>query len=169
MDHSAARKVFEEIQARPYGLSIAYNAPANNCYFKGVELLQRLGVLGYAVRGRVGDTSWDAAIVPKHIMDLLPPDIKTTHFFVEAMIDGEWRALDPSLQPSLGKLGFAIGSWDNGKHCFPITKLYTQEESIAYQAEWFNEEKSRDFFERGAACWRALNAWFQEMAIKTKD
>lgn len=161
MDHTIAKQIFTEIQARPYGLSFKPNQSSNNCYFKGIELLQRLGGLGYTVRGRVGETYWDKTIVPAEIIDLLPPDIKVTHFFTEALIDDEWRVLDPSFQPSLAKYGFTIGSFENGKHCFPITRLYTQEESIAYQQEWFNPEYQRNFFDNGGACWKALDAWFK--------
>ncbi|MCB1537807.1 MAG: hypothetical protein H6865_00315 [Rhodospirillales bacterium] len=162
MDHARGKEIFAQIQARPYSLSTVPGVPSDNCYFKGVELLQRLGVLGYAVRGRVGETYWDDRIFPPEIVALLPADILTTHFFVEALIDGAWRALDPSFQPGLAKYGLTIGSWDNGLVCFPVTRLYTQEESIAYQQKWFDPEYQKDFFERGGACWRALDVWFKK-------
>lgn len=164
MGHSLAIDVFKEIQARPYSLSPAPGVPSNNCYFKGIELLQRLGILGYAVRGRVGETYWSKDIIPEKIIALLPPDIQVTHFYTEALIDGEWRALDPSFQPSLAKYGFSIGSFEKGTVCFPITKLYTQEESIAYQQRWFDSSYQKDFFDRGSPCWSALNAWFAEIS-----
>lgn len=163
-NHEQARQVFEEIQARPYNISLSAEETSNNCFFKGVELLQRLGVMGYSVRGRVGETFWDPNIVPSEIVNLLPDDILVTHFFVEAKIDGQWRVLDPSFQPSLAQYGFQIGSWDNGVHCFPITKLYSQEESLAYQKQWFDPAYQKDFFERGGPCWRALQKWFFDIA-----
>jgi len=45
-----------------------------------------------------------------------------------------------------------------------LIKVYSQEESIAYQKMWFDEEYQKDFFERGGACWDALNKWFREIA-----
>lgn len=167
MDHSRAIKAFEEIQARPYRIGVKPEDKAQNCFFKGIELLQRLGIMGYTVRGRVGETYWDKNIVPSEIVNLLPDDILTTHFFVEAHIDNEWRVLDPSFQPELARIGFTIGSWENGKHCFPITKLYSQEESLAYQEKWFDPAYQDDFFGRGGACWKALDAWFAELANET--
>lgn len=168
MDHSIAKQIFLEIQARPYSLSPAPGVPSNNCYFKGVELLQRLGVLGYTVRGRVGETHWDRRLVPGEMVDLLPKDIQVTHFFVEALIDGKWRIIDPTFQPALARLGFTIGAWEGtDTTCFEITKLYTHEESIAYQQKWFDKDYQNDFFERGAACWRALDEWFAKVAAST--
>jgi hypothetical protein len=159
-----ARQVFQEIQSKPYSLAVAPGTAANNCYFKGIELLQRLGVLGYAVRGRVGETYWDRNIIPPEIVDLLPADIMVTHFFPEFLIGENWRIIDPTFQPDLEKCGFIIGSWEGTDvPCFPITKLYTQEESIAYQERWFDPDYQRDFFTRGEACWRALNAWFAKL------
>jgi len=165
VDHKRAEQAFKEIQSRPYRVSTAPNVPANNCYYKGVDLLQRLGVLGYAVRGRVGETAWDKTIIPAEIVDLLPSDIQVTHFYPEVLIDDHWRIVDPTFQPALAKYGFSIGSWDGTPVCcFPITKLYTQEESIAYQERWFDPEYQRDFFDRGGRCWQALNQWFAQLS-----
>lgn len=161
MNHSKAIEIFKEIQARPYRIPRTIDEKAQNCYFKGIELLQRLGVFGYTVRGRVGETYWDKAIIPADILDLIPGDIPSTHFFVEIYLDGVWRALDPSFQPSLEQYGFTIGSWENGKLCFPITKLYTQEESLAYQDQWFDPDYQRDFFTRSAPAWIALDQYFE--------
>lgn len=164
MDHTLGIQIFEEIQARPYRIATSPEQVADNCYFKGIELLQRLGILGYTVRGRVGETYWDPQIAPAKIIELLPNEILVTHFFVEVLIDNEWRIIDPSFQKDLASYGFTIGSWDNGEHCFPITKLYTQEESIAYQQEWFNSESQKSFFLDGGECWKALDAWFQKIS-----
>lgn len=56
MNHDLAISVFEEIRNRPYAWSVQKDVHANNCYFKGIEVLQRLGSFGYAVRGCVGET-----------------------------------------------------------------------------------------------------------------
>lgn len=117
------------------------------------------------MRGRVAETYWDRNIVPPAIVDLLPDDILVTHFFTEVFIDGEWSVADPSIQPSLAKYGFTIGSFGKGgQSCFPITKLYTQEESLEYQKMWFDPAYQADFFSRGGPCWRALNVWFAKVA-----
>jgi len=87
MNHARAIKLFTSIQARPYSLSPAPDVPSNNCYFKGIELLQKLGIMGYTVRGQVGETYWDDRIIPKEIVSLIPDNILTTHFFTEVLID----------------------------------------------------------------------------------
>ena len=162
MDHSRARNLFLEIQSRPYRLSIQAHSSSQNCFFKGIELLQKLGIMGYTVRGRVGETYWDPNVFPAEILVLFPQDILHTHFFVEAHINGKWRLLDASLQPSLAKYGFTIGSWESGGCCFPITRLYTQKEALAYQEIWKDHEYQRAFFERGKEGWAALDNWFAE-------
>jgi len=162
MDHLEAKKIFKEIQSRPYRLSLTPTQTAQNCYFKGIELLQRLGIMGYTVRGRVGETYWDKEIIPDEIVSFYPENLLTTHFFVEAKIDGKWQILDPSFQPNLEKVGFTIGSWENNKHCFPITKLYSQEESLAYQQKWFSPNYQEHFFKEGKLFWKALDDWFKQ-------
>lgn len=160
MDHSKAIKIFQAIQARPYNLSLEPGSPCNNCYFKGIELLKRLGEIGYSVRGRGGATYWDKAIFGDEIISLIPDDFLITHFFIEIFLEEEWRILDPSFQTSLGEYGLPIGSWDNGLSCFPLTKIYSQEEFISYQEEWYAENYQSDFFDRGKPAWQALNQWF---------
>ncbi len=160
MDHSKAITIFEEIQARPYSLSLKSGNPCNNCYYKGVELLQKLGEIGYTVRGRGGVTYWDEAIFGKEILSLFPDDLMTTHFYTEIFLNDKWRIIDPSFQPSLEQYGLTIGSWENGKSCFPLTKIFTQEELHEYLKDWLDTDYQNDFFERGRPAWVALNQWF---------
>ena len=86
----------------------------------------------------------------------------TTHFYVEIYLDDKWHILDTSFQPSLKKYGLTIGAWENGKSCFPITKLYTQSEYQEYRQDWFDEAYQKDFFDRGLPLWKALHQWFLE-------
>ena len=164
MDHSVAIKIFEDIQRRPYRLALEPDQPAQNCYFKGVELLQKLGILGYGVRGRVAETYWDAEIFGIEAVSLIPDDLTVTHFFVEVLIDGQWRLLDPSFQPNLKQYGLTIGGWDSNQSCFPLTKIYTQEESLNYQLQWSDETHRDDFFNKGLPAWKAIDAWFKDKA-----
>jgi hypothetical protein len=164
VDHRAALSVFADIQRRPYRVSTQLGVPADNCYFKGIELLQQLGILGYAVRGRVCETIWDPAIFPAEIIALHPKDMLSTHFFVEVELDGQWRIADPSFQPALAKHGFPIGRFDGTPApCFPVTKLYTQEESIAYQLLWAQPDYGRRYFDRAGPFLTQLNAWLSKL------
>lgn len=164
VDDTRAKMLFEEIQSRPYSLSTEAGQVSNNCFFKGIELLQQLGIMGYTVRGRVGETFWDAKIFGDDMIALLPDDLLTTHFYCEIYQNDQWRILDPSFQPSLAQYGLTIGSWHNGVSCFPITKLYDQAQALAYQQEWFDPAYQADFFARGGALWRALQQWFADRA-----
>lgn len=164
MDHYFAQKIFTEIQARPYGLALYPNQPCNNCFCKSKELAQRLAMLGYTIRVRIAETQWDKDVIPAEILDLLPPDLLITHFVPEIYMNDEWRFLDPSFQPALSRHGFTIGSWDNGESCFKINKLYSQQEAILYQKNWFPTNKQEELLRRGRPCWRAMNQWFATLS-----
>ena len=164
MDHSSAISVFNEIQSRPFRVSHNPDKVSQNCLVKGLDLIKSLGLMGYTVRGRIGESYWDPAIYPKEILHLLPNSILTTHFYVEIFLNDKWRKLDTSFQPTLGKCGLPIGSWENDIVCFPITKLYTQEESLAYQAKWTDKAYLKNFFDQGKDFWIALDKWFENKA-----
>jgi hypothetical protein len=123
--------------------------------------------MGYAVRGRVGETYWPDEWIGPELARLLGNDVLTTHFYIEAQIDGSWRALDPSFQPALKKYGFQIGSWDGGEVCFPITRLYTLEESIEYQKKWFDPAYQEAFFAGSRPVWERLKAYFDRLERET--
>ncbi len=163
MDHIEAKRIFLEIQSRPYAVSTQVGVAANNCFFKGVELLQRLAILGYDVRGRVGETYWDENLIPSDVIRLYSYKHLVTHFFVEINLDGKWIALDPSYDPPLAKSGFPVTQWGDNKICFPITKLYTQQEQIAYLESWNNAEYGKAYFMENADFLKAFNDW---IAIK---
>ncbi|PZP38905.1 MAG: hypothetical protein DI585_05935 [Pseudomonas fluorescens] len=163
-NHATAREIFAEIQSRPFCVPVHLGDPSHNCYIKGLELLQRLGALGYTVRGRIGETVWPKGVVPAEIISLWPQSETVTHFYVEVLIDDKWKILDPTIQPSMASTGFPIGSWDNNTVCFPITKLYTQEENIAYHAEWENQQLQRRYFNSAHDFLVAFNGWLARYA-----
>ena len=159
-----AKSIFEEIRNRPYAWTTAFDQPGSNCYYKGIELLQRLGILGYAVRGRVGETALEE-IVPENIRALYPTEeeFKLTHFWIEAEIDGKWQALDPSFDPLLAKADFTISQWGDDEICFSIEKVYTLEEAIQYQQLWGSPEFGLRYFQAISECAHALNSWLESV------
>jgi hypothetical protein len=157
-----ARAIFEEIRNRPYAWSSQIDKPANNCYFKGIELLQRLGALGYAVRGRVGETFLDT-VIPEEIRLLYPTEFQLTHFWVEVLLNDIWHTLDASYDPGLASAGFNVNEWDSNRTCFEITKTYTQEEAIAYHDVWSDPEYARSYFKAVGPCAMALNEWYESL------
>ena len=116
------------------------------------------------VRGRVGETYWDTNIIPKEIVDLFPSDVPVLHFYVEVMIDGNWCTLDPSFQPELERLGFTIGSWDFGKPCFDMIKVYSHDEALELQDHLDKEDVQRDYYVRSRDGLEALSKWFSAQA-----
>jgi len=162
MEHQTARTLFEEIRNRPYAWSTEIGKPANNCYFKGIELLQRLGILGYAVRGRVGETYLDTK-TPEAIRALYPSEFQLTHFWVEVLLGDIWHTLDASYDPGLASAGFVVNDWSTNRTCFEITKRYSQQEAIAYHHMWKYPEYARAYFEAVAPCATALNSWYASL------
>lgn len=164
MKHRKARQIFEEIQGRPYRVAVAPDIVANNCYYKGQELLQRLALLGYAVRGRVCETFWDPQVFPQDIVDLHPDDILSTHFYVEVLVDDEWRIIDPSFQPALAQYGFTIGSWEGTPTpCFPAVKIYSDVEMAQYQRLWRSPGYMENYFQRCQDFLSRMNAWLEKL------
>lgn len=160
MSHSAAKAAFDAIRARPYGVPSAPDMHAENCYYKGLDLLQRLSALGYSVRECFGETYWDAQLLPKEIIALESPDFQVTHFWCEVMLDGAWVALDPSYDPPLAKYGFTVTEFGDGQLCFDITRRYTPEDVAQKKDMWVDPDYVRRYFAANEAFLKALNAFF---------
>ncbi len=164
MDHRIALAIFEQIRERPYRVSTSPNIPANNCFFKGLELLQRLGSLGYAVRGRICETFWEGSIFPSEIVVLYPKDLECTHFFIEVEIEGTWRLVDASFPSAMRKVGAFVGEFrGTPRPCFPVRKLYTHEESIQVQTRWQDETYALSYFDRCQPFLISLNRWLESL------
>ena len=166
MYHEAAKAIFCEIRNRPYAWSTTYGLPANNCYFKGTELLQRLGAIGYTVRGKVRETYLDEKI-PTEIKNQYPSQFLLTHFWVEVFLENMWHTLDASYDPGLQRIGFIVNGWESNQTCFDITKVCTQEETVSYAVEWHSEEYAQRYFSAIYPCATSLNAWFEKLRTNT--
>lgn len=162
MNHDAARAIFNEIRDRPYGVSSAQGVAYNNCYYKGIELLQRLGILGYTVRGQIGIAYWNPALFPADVLALMPADFPGTHFWCEVTLDGTWVPLDPSFDPPLARTGLPVREFGDGKLCFEITKTFTQDENITYKKEWADPQRVAAYYASSTPFLAALNAFFEK-------
>lgn len=160
MTHDLAKAIFKEIRDRPYAWSLECGVPAHNCYFKGLEILQRIGALGYAVRGRIGEAGF-GDLIPQEIQKLHPPEFLLTHFYVEIHLDGRWKILDPSFDSALAPHGFIVNAWEDGRSCFEITRLYSQEDQITYSAQWEDPAYAKRYFEKIKPCALAVNAYLE--------
>lgn len=163
MNHSAAKAIFDEIRARPYAVSTAPGVRAENCYFKGTELMERLGALGYTVRGCVGKSGWDPAFFPAEILTLASPDFEDTHFWCEALLDGEWVALDTSIDLPLAKHGFTATEFGDGRLCFAVSRKLTEAEQAAHMEMWSDPAYTAAYFKANSAFLEALNRYFEKL------
>lgn len=124
------RGIFEEVRARPYGVSVRVGEAANNCFFKNKELLERLGVLGLGVRGVVGEMDWAATPLPRALVALEDKTHVSTHFWLQVWDGAGWRDVDASMHPAMAQHGWTVGSWEGGEVCFGIPN------AIRWRSKW---------------------------------
>lgn len=168
MDADAiARKVFERIRDLPYRVTEFAGDDCPNCFNKGTRLMHELGVMGYTVRGQTAEIRWEDCPLPRKIIELHPKDILATHFYIEIEQNGVWRALDPTWDKGLAKIGCPIAEWD-GKNspAFPIVKKFTQEEQVAYLEMTGTSEFIDDYYNRTGDFLRKANEWFASQRLK---
>lgn len=158
------RVIFEGIRDMPYRLPEFPGDEAPNCALKGKLLLERLGTIGFAVRGRLVGMDWRDTPLPEDILSLYPPDIAPTHFYVEALINDTWCALDPSWDIGLKKAGFSIATFagDNAPG-LPVHQVFQVKEQANFFATWSKAERIDDYFVKASAFLRAANRWFEDV------
>ena len=166
MDDALARSVFEEIRDRPYRIAPTPEEKADNCYFKGTELIQKLTGFGYKMRGRLGDIDWHDGPYPHEVLALLPPDTFDTHFYPEIYMDGEWKILDPSLNKSFAQqygMPYSEFGADN-ESCFTIRRLFDFDEQAAYTNRWLTDDQFvYDYQSQRRQFFESLNDWFERV------
>ena len=164
-----AKEIFEEIRDRPYRVAL-YPDRAENCYYKGTELIDRLTTLGFAMRARIAEIQWDDTPCPKELLSLHPTDADTTHFYPEIFLDNEWKILDPSWNKSFAqKYDLPYSEFgQNNESCFKIHKLLDQEEQASYVAGWSAKLENPQAFKQYEPFLTALNEWLEEVNPQDK-
>lgn len=156
--------IFEEIRGRPYAVSSAFGVPANNCSYKGRELIERLARLGFGVRGVIAKMDWNDTPLPKEIIALYPADLGAYHFYVEIMRDNQWLALDPSWDPALIAHGFPIASWDGtNSPGIPNLKPLSADAQAAYFEMWANPTHGEEYYSKAGPFLKATNLWLESL------
>lgn len=160
-----AAKIFEDIRERPYRVAVSADAPADNCYFKGVELIKMMTTLGYTMRGRVGEINWHDWPLPQDILALMNTDAPETHFYPEILMDdGNWYVLDPSLNKAFAqKFGLPYSEFGAANMpCFRITRLYEPNEQAPYAWSWLSDKTVIErYTEKMGPFMNALNEWLK--------
>ena len=164
MDHSLAKKIYEAIRNEPYLVSTEVGVEAPNCYFKGLRLIRALGELGYAVKARLADIDWTNTPIPTQITSLIPNGCQERHFYIEVLIDNEWRTLDPSIDPATAKLGFRMVDFaGDDKTCFDLDRIYTHEEQVEFMNTWGEGDSAlKQYFFEMHPFLLAANKWLKE-------
>ncbi len=165
--HECAQRIFEDIRDRPYRVALTPDLPADNCYYKGIELIKELTPLGYAMRARCGTVDWrDLDMIPHYIFEFYceKTNIAHTHFYPEICLDGRWLILDPSWNKTFAEeygLPYSQFGADNIS-CFNIHKLFSQEEQIAYTAQCLNHDESEIYFKEMERFYTEINHWLKQ-------
>lgn len=160
-----ANNVFEEIRDKPFRVALSADRPANNCYFKCMELSQKLITLGYQVRGRLGEINWNnLSFIPNEILELFPQDQIDTHFYLEIFLNEEWFILDPTWNKSFAQKfnqPYSVFGQKN-KSCFQIVRLYNNEEQSDYAWTWLNDQTViAEYTSKTGEFFKALNNWLE--------
>jgi hypothetical protein len=160
-----ARKIFEEIRDRPYRVAL-YPDAADNCFYKGTEVIQKLTSCGYEMRARVGEFYWEDTPCPKEIVDLHPENEAALHFYPEIYHDGAWKILDPSFNRVFSeKTGLPYSEFgEENEPCFPMEKLYNAAQQAEYTWKWVSNPQMMDnYMAENHDFLYALNLWLEEI------
>lgn len=132
MDHSEARRIFEDIRDRPYQVPTKMGEITPQCYTKSRELVAELTTIGYTAKTEIAEMDWYASPIPSDIIDLHPKNIPTTHFYPKILIDGQWRLIDPSIDPELSRKGFKLVEFEGDPlSCFKLKKFIHQKNKMS--------------------------------------
>ena len=163
-------KFFDEIRDKPYRISVSINERADNCYFKSIDLSEKLIPLGYTIRSKLGEMDWHSFPMPENIKTLIPKNVIQRHFYLEIFIDNEWRILDPSLPKSLAtNLNLPYSKFGkNNKSCFEMTRIYSPQEQSDYMIDALNNPQVwNEYFEKSQNFLKALNLWLTSLGPDT--
>ena len=166
MNHSNLEKIYNDIREEPYLVSTEANVKAPNCYFKGMELIETYARLGVPVRAKVAIFDWKKSPIPSHITDLISNDITHTHFYVEALIDNDWRTLDPSIDPKSEKLGFRMVDFKGDENsCFELSHVFSDHDQAERYLNITDQEKII-YFQKMKPFLKAFNEWIEAERAK---
>ncbi len=158
---TAARLVFEEVRDQPYRLAEHPDDIPCNCMTKNEELLDRLGVLGFPVPGRVVGMDWGGTPLPQNVTAPCPIHIPPTHFYLELQHAGAWHVVDASWDAALATAGFPVAEFLQQAHpAVKPTRILGQEEQCAYFKAWEDPTLIEDYFASSQAFLKAANQWF---------
>lgn len=156
----AARLVFEEVRDEPYRLAETTDDTACNCLTKNEELLTRLAILGFSVRGRVMEMDWADTPLPTAITSQCPTGIPPTHFYLELEHQGRWHIVDASWDAGLANAGFPIGQFlEQPEPGIKPVRILGPEEQCAYFKAWEDPALVEEYFTTSAAFLKAANQW----------
>ncbi len=163
MDHTLAKTIFERIRAQPYQVPTKAGEITPQCATKSYELVGELAMLGYTVRIRIAEMDWYDSPIPREIIDLHPKDRPITHYYPEVLIDGDWRLIDPSVDPELAEKGFRMVGFEGDlRSCFTLTRIYAPDEQLAFASLWEDEDFIIRYFEDVGPFLRGVSRWITE-------
>lgn len=122
--------VFNSIRDIPYRIPLSPDEPDACCSGKAKALKSWLDEHGYESRYRVVDFRWSDMPLPPEVAGVPHAD-DSTHVYLEALLDGVWRDLDPTWDAGLAGT-LPVAEWDGRTDtpvAVPIRSLRSHEES----------------------------------------
>jgi hypothetical protein len=167
MNHAYLEKIYNELCEEPYLISTELGVEAPNCYFKGLKFLKAATELGYMARGCVADITWDVPAVPENIRNLISKDVQERHFYIEIIIDGEKRILDPSIDSKTAEFAFRQVPFEGDQRtCFDLGYQYSDVEQIKLFENMNENNSMQEYFEKMNPFLTAFNDWIASERAK---
>ena len=153
---------FNQIRDIPYRIPLSLQESDHCCSGKSIQLKALLEKEELEVRFRVCEFNWSDVKLPLRVIQV-PHDNTSTHSYLEVLIDGKWKNVDPTWDRGLQSI-FPIAEWD-GVHDTIIavtpTSTYDLEKSREIM-EHSSNEAIEDDLKKNGEFYKTFNLWLEE-------
>lgn len=153
---------FEKVRDIPYRIPLSPEEPDECCSGKADMLFKIFKQGGYNVRYRLCTLRWSDMNLPKEIQDI-PHDDESSHTYLEANINGEWKVVDATWDKKL-KYIFHINEWDGKSDteiAAPVRECLSPEKSLSYIEHLSTPEAITADLKVNGEFYKKFNEWLE--------
>ncbi len=159
-------KTFNSVRDIPYRIPLKSGDRDDCCSGKAARLFELLTKNGYDVRYRICLFFWNSIILPKSL-EKIPHENDCTHTYLEIIINGKWKVIDPTWDKGLGKI-LPINKWDgkaNTEIAVKPVKIFSPKKSAEIVNNQTQVVIEKDLKINGKF-YKAFNEWLQKNRVK---